>query len=64
MEIHDISLELKKLSGAGILAENTSRACRQAAALLVRLREIILVERDAATAQEQLKLLLAEQGEG
>jgi hypothetical protein len=64
VEIYDISVELKKLAKSGVIRPHTATACKQAADLLVQMREIILTESDAAVVHEKLRWLLAKQGEG
>jgi hypothetical protein len=73
--IADICSELEKLANANVFTEHTASACRQAASLLSRFREVIpsgLAEtgwhnpEPAFTREivEKLKWILVEQGEG
>jgi hypothetical protein len=68
MEIADICIELKKLSGSGLLTKRTADACKQAAALLTKMRALILSGRglpsETGDTISKLKDLLAKQGEG
>lgn len=64
IEISDICIELRKLSGSGVFEPHTTDACSQAAALLERMRELVLGGRDETNIVENLKQLLYEQGEG
>ena len=64
MEIHDMSMVLTCLAEAGVLSTEAMAACSEAAALLPKLREIIIAEADSTKAHAMLKHLLARQGEG
>lgn len=64
IEIFDICDELQKLAGSGVFSPYTVEACTQGASLLKKIREVVMSNRDEGTIVEDLRLILAAQGEG
>lgn len=64
MEIADICLHLRKLANLEVFDPELRDACAQAESLLMEMRTLVLVPRPGNDNLEQLRLLLAKQGEG
>jgi len=64
MEIADICLHLRKLANLEVFDPDLRAARAQAASLLTEMRALVLLPRPDNDNLEQLRLLLARQGEG
>jgi len=65
IEIADLRFELLKLARSGILPKRTADSCTQAAALLVKFRELLIPELTPdAYVLKKLRMALGAQGEG
>lgn len=64
IEILDICNELQKLSDSGVFSQHTVEACAQGASLLKKIREVVMSSTDKGRIIEDLRSILAEQGEG
>jgi len=64
MEIHDICDKLQKLADSGVFSPHTVEACAQGASLLKKIREVVMSSPDEGSIVEDLRSILAEQGEG
>lgn len=64
IEISTICQQLEKLGASNILDAATTEACRQAAYLLMKMREMILCDEANEANVKDLRYLLAMQGEG
>lgn len=64
IEIADICYYLKPVSEVDFVSEKTRAAARQACELLRKFREVVLTGRNDAAIVQELRDVLAKQGEG